>query len=160
MGRDIMEVLNALSPHAVTSSIPGRGQGPRFTAGEVAAMLSGLPRPVVCLAFGKYAIDQAASDELAAWLRLEALNARRRQGWGDTQSDDRRWALLAVMARDDLTLSRPTPGRAQRAQTLGVSERQWRAVWSDRHAHLLNVGHGWHSALTYALMRQLRGHDA
>lgn len=155
-----MEALNCLSPRCNLSGTPGRGQGPRFTAGEVAAMLSGLPRPVVCLAFGKYAVDQAASDELAAWLRVEALNARRRQGWGDTQPDDRRWSLLAVMVRDDLVLSRPSPGRAQRAQALGVSERQWRAVWSDRHAYLVNVGHGWHTALVFALLRQLRGHDA
>jgi hypothetical protein len=134
----------------------GRGQGPRFTPGEVASMLSGLPRSAACLAYAKFGLDTAASDELAAWLHVAALEARKRQGW-DIDPNDRKLSLLALLVRDDLTLSRPKLGRKQAADRLGVSERQWRAVWCDRHAHLLNVGHGWHSAITYALVRQLRG---
>ena len=155
--REIVEALNALSPHGPSISSPGRGgRGPRFTPGEVAAMLSGVERPAVCLAFARYVMDPQAHDELAAWLRVEALQARKRQGW-DIDPGDRKLSLLAVLVRDDLVSSRPTPSRRKGASVLGVSERAWRQVWADRYATLLNVGHGWHSALTYALARQLRG---
>lgn len=157
--REIVEALNALSPHGPSISSPGRGrQGPRFTPGEVAAMLAGVDRPVTCLAYAKYALCPQANDELAAWLRVEALRERKRKGW-DIDPGDRKLSVLAVLVRDDLVLSRPTPSRRKGACVLGVSERAWRQVWQDRHAMLLNIGHGWHSALTYALARQLRGGD-
>lgn len=155
--REIVEVLSQLTPHGPSISSPGRGgRGPRFTPGEVAAMLAGVDRPVTCLAYAKYTLDPQAHDELAAWLRVAALQARKRQGW-DIDPGDRRLSALAVMVRDDLVLSRPTPSRRKGASVLGVSERSWNQVWADRYATLLNIGHGWHSALTYALARQLRG---
>ena len=113
--REIVEVLNQLSPHGPSISSPGRGgRGPRFTPGEVAAMLAGVERPVVALAYAKYALDPQAHDELAAWLRVEALQARKRQGW-DIDPGDRRLSALAVLVRDDLVLSRPTPSRRKAA---------------------------------------------
>ena len=155
--REIVEVLSQLTPHGPSISSPGRGgRGPRLTPGEVAAMLAGVDRPVMCLAYAKYTLDPQAHDELVGWLRVEALQARKRQGW-DIDPGDRRFSALAVLVRDDLVLSRPTPSRRKGASVLGVSERAWRQVWADRYATLLNIGHGWHSALTYALARQLRG---
>lgn len=157
MERDVVEILSRLSPHSHIRANPlGSGKAPGYEPGEVAAMLTGLERPVCCLAFARYALDPDAHQELAAWLRVEALRLRKRQHW-DIDPNDTKLTLLADLARDDLTLSRPQLGRKKAADWLGVSEYGWRHTWSDRHAALIRIGNAWHSQLTYRLIVQLRG---
>lgn len=117
-------------------------------------MLKGLPRTHVSLAYAKYALDPGSCEELAQWLRIEAIEESKRQGWGIGPSDSR-LTLLAALVRDEAILDHVRYSARGRARRLSVSDRAWREHWSDRHALLLRRVQAWQSEIRAKLAREL-----
>jgi len=138
----------------------GTGGRPELSPSDLAAMMAGLPSGAIALGYAKLAGDATAEKDLYAALHVQAAYLARRGQWEIPRGSQ--WLyLLALMVRDDLILPRPMLGRTAAAAWMSVyvpmSERQWRAVWKDRHAALHDVGLGWECALRHQLGRQVYG---
>jgi hypothetical protein len=153
---DICELLNGLSVRSGCRMRLSRGGAPTYSAGEIAAILRGLPRTHIALAYARYALDSGACEELQQWLRIEAIEEAKRQGLGMTASDEQ-LSHLAALVRDEAIFDQVRYSGRGRARRLSVSDRAWRERWSGLHAVLLRRVQAWQSDIRLKLARELDG---
>ncbi len=151
---DLCEILNGLTVRSGCRERLARGGAPTYTAGEIAGMLRGLPRTHIALAYARYALDPGACEELAQWLRIEAIEESKRHGWGISPSDVH-LTHLAALVRDEVIFDHVRYSGRGRAKRLHLSDRAWRDHWADRHAVLLRRVQGWQWEIRAKLGREL-----
>lgn len=153
-----MSILEALSHklacHGAGMLAGGRGK-PELTASDVAAMLAGLGRGPVALAYAKLAGDVGAAREVYAILHVTASDWSRLEQW-QVPAGSERVGKLARLVRDDLILPRPLLGGRKAAGLMGITQWGWRVEWKSRHARLLAVGMDWECDLERRLRQELR----
>lgn len=152
----VLELVSAkLAAHAACLQRGSRAAG-ALSPSDLAAMMSGLGRGPVALAYAKLAGDDEAARTVYAILHVLASDWARLEGWTVPRGSEQ-VGRLARMVRDDLILPRPMLSERASAEKLGISRRQWVQVWRDRHYRLLAVGLEWECELRRKLSREVYG---
>lgn len=152
----VLELVSAkLALHAACLQRGSRAAG-ALSPSDLAAMLAGLGRGPVALCYAKLAGDGSAARTVYAILHVMASDWSRREAW-EVPRGSEQVGHLARMVRDDLILPRPMLSERASAEKIGISRRQWRQVWQDRHSRLLNVGLDWECELRRKLSREVYG---